>query len=139
MEKISFVETPKEIAELMIKLSTIPKNGLVLDTGCGKGVFLEALKEFGYKNCVGIEIDKELYSHCKAKFDEFKIILGELLSVSAKTISSPTMPTLALVKFWRILATLSLLQGHCPSFFKLFSSISTIITLLLGFFSPLII
>jgi adenine-specific DNA-methyltransferase len=84
MEKISFVETPKEIAELMVKLSTIPKNGLVLDTGCGKGVFLEVLKEFGYKNCVGIEIDKDLYNHCKAKFDEFKIILGDYLSYNFK-------------------------------------------------------
>ncbi|HII59542.1 TPA: N-6 DNA methylase [Methanocaldococcus jannaschii] len=84
MEKISFVETPKEIAELMINLSTIPKNGLVLDTGCGKGIFLEVLREFGYKNCVGIEIDKDLYNHCKAKFDEFEIILGDYLSYNFK-------------------------------------------------------
>ncbi|MEO2117472.1 MAG: N-6 DNA methylase [Methanocaldococcus sp.] len=84
MEKISFVETPKEIAELMINLSTIPKNGLVLDTGCGKGIFLEVLREFRYKNCVGIEIDKDLYNHCKAKFDEFEIILGDYLSHNFK-------------------------------------------------------
>jgi adenine-specific DNA-methyltransferase len=75
--KIGFVETPLEIANLMVELSTIDKNALVLDTGCGRGIFLQALKNKGYKNVYGIEIDKELYEYCCKKFEkDFKIILG---------------------------------------------------------------
>jgi len=76
--KIGFVKTPKEIAKLMVKLSTIGKDELVLDTGCGDGIFLEVLKEEGYKNILGIEIDEELYKTCVSK--GFEVILGDFLS-----------------------------------------------------------
>jgi adenine-specific DNA-methyltransferase len=49
-DKISFIETPTEISNLMVELSTIDKNSFILDTGCGKGIFLQALKNKGYKN-----------------------------------------------------------------------------------------
>jgi len=42
--KIGFVETPKEITELMVDLASIDKNDPVLDTGCCKGIFLQDLK-----------------------------------------------------------------------------------------------
>jgi adenine-specific DNA-methyltransferase len=80
--KISFVETPKEIAKLMVKLSTISKKGLVLDTGCGNGIFLEALREEGYKNILGIEIDEELYKTCTSK--GFNVILADFLKYQFK-------------------------------------------------------
>jgi len=67
--KIGFVETPKEIAELMVDLASIDKNDPVLDTGCGKGIFLQALKDKGYKNIYGIEIDEELYDYCRRTFN----------------------------------------------------------------------
>jgi adenine-specific DNA-methyltransferase len=76
--KISFIQTPREIAKLMVKLSTIKKDGLVLDTGCGDGIFLEVLKEEGYKNILGIEIDEKLYKVCLLK--NFDVILGDFLS-----------------------------------------------------------
>ncbi len=76
--KIGFVETPKEIAELMVDLASIDKNEPVLDTGCGKGVFLQVLKDRGYKNIYGIEIDEELYGYCKKTFDN--VILGDFLT-----------------------------------------------------------
>jgi adenine-specific DNA-methyltransferase len=76
--KIGFVKTPKEIAKLMVKLSTIGKDELVLDTGCGDGIFLEVLKEEGYKNILGIEIDEELYKTCVSR--GFRVILGDFLS-----------------------------------------------------------
>jgi adenine-specific DNA-methyltransferase len=47
--RISFIETPRDIARLMVKLSTIQKDELVLDTGCGNGIFLEVLREKGYE------------------------------------------------------------------------------------------
>ena len=80
INKIGFVETPIEIADLMVSLSTVNKKGLVLDTGCGRGVFLQSLKKFHYKNCIGIEIDPELSNLCKRKFSQFEIIQGDFLS-----------------------------------------------------------
>lgn len=80
-KKIGFVKTPSEIARLMVRLSTIPKDKYVLDTGCGDGVFLEELTKLGYKKCYGIEIDKSLYSLCKQKYGEkLHIILGDFLT-----------------------------------------------------------
>ncbi|MGC9059497.1 MAG: Eco57I restriction-modification methylase domain-containing protein [Candidatus Aenigmatarchaeota archaeon] len=79
--KIGFVETPLEIANLMIELSNIDRNALVLDTGCGKGVFLQALENKGYKNVYGVEIDGELYEYCDGRYGEkFKIIRGDFLT-----------------------------------------------------------
>lgn len=77
-KRISFVETPREIVRLMVKLSTIQKDESVLDTGCGSGIFLEVLKEEGYKKILGIEIDEELYKTCVSK--GFRVILGDFLS-----------------------------------------------------------
>jgi adenine-specific DNA-methyltransferase len=76
--KIGFVETPKEIAELMVDLASIDKNDPVLDTGCGKGIFLQVLKDRGYKKIYGIEIDEELYDYCKRRFNN--VIFGDFLT-----------------------------------------------------------
>ena len=81
-KRISFIETPKDIARLMVKLSTIQKDELVLDTGCGNGIFLEVLREKGYENVLGIEIDEELYKTCTSK--GFKVLLGDFLSYEFK-------------------------------------------------------
>ena len=81
-KRISFVETPREIVRLMVKLSTIQKDEPVLDTGCGNGIFLEVLKEEGYKNILGIEIDEELYKTCISK--GFRVVLGDFLSYEFK-------------------------------------------------------
>ncbi len=81
MNKIGFVETPIEIARLMVELSTVPKDAPVLDTGCGKGVFLQVLREKGYKNVYGIELDKGLYNYCQQRFGkDFTIIPGDFLT-----------------------------------------------------------
>ncbi len=79
--KIGFAETPIEIANLMVDLSNASLNASVLDTGCGKGVFLQALKNKGYNNVYGVEINKELYSYCAEKFGQhFKIMLADFLN-----------------------------------------------------------
>jgi len=80
--KIGFVETPKEIAELMVDLASIDKNEPVLDTGCGKGIFLQVLKDKGYTNIYGIEIDEELYGYCKKEFNN--VIFGDFLTYKFK-------------------------------------------------------
>ena len=76
--KVGFVETPREIAKLVVDLAFVGQDASVLDTGCGKGVFLQVLKESGYRNVYGIELDEELYRHCKEHFEN--VILGDFLS-----------------------------------------------------------
>ena len=42
------METPREIAQLMVDLASVGQDAAVLDTGCGKGVFLQVLKEMAF-------------------------------------------------------------------------------------------
>lgn len=67
-ELISFVETPPEISELMIKIISKPKESVILDTGFGNGIFLEKLSQSAFHDIEGIEINKELYSKVKRNF-----------------------------------------------------------------------
>ena len=84
MSKIAFVETPKPIAELMVELASAPKDGLVLDSGCGRGVFLKALVEKGYKNCIGIELDEELSEQSRKACPTCKKITGDYLDYNPR-------------------------------------------------------
>lgn len=80
MNRIGFVETPLEIVDIMINLSTVSKDSLILDTGFGKGSFIRRLIDRGYRNCWGIEIDTELYSLVKKEIgDRSNLILGDFL------------------------------------------------------------
>jgi len=76
--KLGFVETPREIACLLVELASVGEDAFVLDTGCGRGVFLQVLKERGCKNIYGIEVDEELFRHCREHFEN--VILGDFLS-----------------------------------------------------------
>lgn len=81
VEMVGFVETPTHISKLMVEMSSVPRDSAVLDTGCGKGVFLKILKEYGYVNIYGIEIDDTLYEFCNSNYGNFfNTILGDYLS-----------------------------------------------------------
>lgn len=78
---IGFVETPVEIADLMVRLSTAPRSGAALDPGCGRGVFLDVLRRHGFSNVWGIEIDGDLYEESRARFgDVCRVVRGDFLS-----------------------------------------------------------
>uniref|UniRef100_A0A7C5X3T5 site-specific DNA-methyltransferase (adenine-specific) n=1 Tax=Thermocrinis ruber TaxID=75906 RepID=A0A7C5X3T5_9AQUI len=77
-ERIGFVETPREIAKLMVELASVGRDCAVLDVGCGRGVFLQVLKERGYENIYGIEMDEELFGYCRERFEN--VIWGDFLS-----------------------------------------------------------
>jgi len=84
--RIGFIETPKWITNLMVELiSHSDKNQLkILDTGFGKGIFLESLVEHGFNNLYGIEIEESFYKYCKQKFLSYNfhnnLILGDYLT-----------------------------------------------------------
>lgn len=56
------VFTPKSIANKMIDLFDIDPNSKILDPCFGGGIFLETLREHGYNNLFGIELDKKLFN-----------------------------------------------------------------------------
>lgn len=71
--------TPAYVADFMIGLSEVPKSAHILEPACGKGVFLKLLKEKGYKNIVGYEIDKTLEPITDAKII-FKSFVSEKIN-----------------------------------------------------------
>jgi len=78
--------TPGLIVDLMISLSSINQDANILEPSSGKGIFIEALKEKGFKNITGYEIDKTLFTNTQnvinesfvtAKIDKkFDLIIG---------------------------------------------------------------
>lgn len=79
--KVGFVETPLPIARLMVSLSQAsPSSAAVLDTGCGRGVFLQALLEKGFTHLTGIEYDKALAEDCQKAYRQAQILTGDFLT-----------------------------------------------------------
>jgi O-antigen chain-terminating methyltransferase len=52
-------------------------NNKILDVGCGRGEWLEILKEHGYKNTQGIDINHVMITQCEDI--EFDVILGDAI------------------------------------------------------------
>ncbi|MCK4238791.1 MAG: N-6 DNA methylase, partial [Candidatus Lokiarchaeota archaeon] len=76
---ISFVETPPEISQLMVTLINQPKNCHILDSGCGKGIFLKNLISFGFTNIDGIEIDPGLCDYLRSSFKDIELYNDDFL------------------------------------------------------------
>jgi SAM-dependent methyltransferase len=47
----------------------LPRNAKITDVGCGSGFTLALFREFGYKNCIGIDYSKNSLFLCKKLFD----------------------------------------------------------------------
>ncbi len=52
--------TPQLIVDYMISLSNINKNSSILEPSSGEGIFIDRLKDHGYKNIIAYEIDKQI-------------------------------------------------------------------------------
>jgi adenine-specific DNA-methyltransferase len=85
---ISFIETPSDIAQLMVDLISSrlkkKKDALILDSGCGRGIFLSELQKENFTNIEGIELNQELYQICKQEFPELKIYNNNYLTWDTK-------------------------------------------------------
>jgi len=68
--------TPDYVADFMIGLSEVTRSAKILEPACGEGAFLKLLKEKGYKNIIGYEIDKTLKLITDAKII-FKSFVSE--------------------------------------------------------------
>lgn len=77
---VAFVETPSEIAKFMVDLIESKKTDKVLDSGCGKGVFLNELLNAGYNDVDGIELNEERYRHCVEQYPNATLHNSDFLS-----------------------------------------------------------
>ena len=57
----------KQLAEQFLNSMNVPKKANILDIGCGPGTFLEAARDLGYKNTVGVTLSSEDHRSCKQK------------------------------------------------------------------------
>ena len=63
---VIFVPTPEAVVEAMCRLAKIAKGDVVYDIGCGDGrMVINAVKKYGAKKAVGIDIDPQRIKECK--------------------------------------------------------------------------
>jgi SAM-dependent methyltransferase len=57
---VPYVPTPPETVKAMLKVANVGKDDIVYDLGCGDGrIVVSAVKDFGAKSGVGIDIDPQ--------------------------------------------------------------------------------
>jgi uncharacterized protein (TIGR03000 family) len=85
---VRFVPTPQEFVDAMCKLAKVTKDDVVYDLGCGDGrMVITAVKKFGAKRGVGVDIDPDLVKQCKEAAkkagvaDRVEFRVGDVLKV----------------------------------------------------------
>lgn len=85
---VRFVPTPDDVVDEMCKMAKVGKDNVVYDLGCGDGrMVITAVKKFGAKRGVGIDLDPKLVKECKEKAkeagveDKVKFREGDVLKV----------------------------------------------------------
>lgn len=64
---VIYVPTPMTVVDTMCKMAKIGKDDVVYDIGCGDGrLVIQAVKKYGAKKAVGIDISAERIKECKA-------------------------------------------------------------------------
>jgi uncharacterized protein (TIGR03000 family) len=86
--EIRFVPTPVDVVQRMCQMAKVGKEDVVYDLGCGDGrMVILAVKEFGAKRGVGIDLDPERISESEvnAKYykvaDKVKFRVGDVLDI----------------------------------------------------------
>ena len=104
--------TPEIVADFMISLADIDEKSKILEPSCGKGIFLKLLKEKGYENLLGYELDSGLIpfefkniikneSFVSAKIDEkFDLIIGNPPYIRWKNLEEELKQELATNHLW---------------------------------------
>jgi predicted RNA methylase len=86
--EVIYVPTPQDVVEAMCKMAKIGPNDVVYDLGCGDGrMVITAVKKFGAKRGVGVDIDPKRIEECKENADlkrindkvEFRV--GDVLKI----------------------------------------------------------
>ena len=95
---VPYVPTPKHVAKEMLKLAQVGPEDVVYDLGAGDGrIVIMAVKEFGAKKAVGVEIRNELVQIAREEVkrlgveDKVEIIQADALEVPLKEATVVTM------------------------------------------------
>jgi uncharacterized protein (TIGR03000 family) len=71
---VRYVPTPDAVVEAMCKLGEVGKDDVVFDLGCGDGrIVITAVKKYGAKRGVGVDIDPERIKDSNAAAKEAKV------------------------------------------------------------------
>ncbi len=99
--RVPYVPSPPGVVRKMLELAGAGPDDIVYDLGCGDGrVLVTAVKEFGVKRAVGVEIREDLVKEAKRRVasegleDRIEIIHGDMFEVD---ISDATLVTLFLL------------------------------------------
>jgi uncharacterized protein (TIGR03000 family) len=95
---VGYGETPPKVVEAMCKLAKIGKDDVVYDLGCGDGrMVINAVKKYGAKKGVGIDIDPVRVKQAKEKVkaaglsDKIEIRQGDVLELTDLSEASVVM------------------------------------------------
>jgi precorrin-6B methylase 2 len=85
---VRYVPTPDDVVEEMCRVAKVGKNDIVYDLGCGDArMVIIAVKKFGAKKGIGIELDPKMVEESKANVkkagleDKIEIRQGDVLKV----------------------------------------------------------
>jgi tRNA A58 N-methylase Trm61 len=71
---VRWVPTPPDVVDAMCKMGKVTKEDVVYDLGCGDGIMVfTAVKKFGAKKGVGVDINPDLVKKCQVKAKEEKV------------------------------------------------------------------
>jgi precorrin-6B methylase 2 len=71
---VIYVPTPEEVVDEMCKIAKIKKDDVVYDIGCGDGrMVIHAVKKYGAKKGVGIDLTPERIKECKVNAKKAKV------------------------------------------------------------------
>jgi uncharacterized protein (TIGR03000 family) len=93
---VRYVPTPQEVVDAMCKLGEVGKGDVVYDLGCGDGrLVITAVKQFGAKRGVGVDIDperiKDSVANAKKEKVEDKVEFRQEDVLKLKDISDATV------------------------------------------------
>lgn len=95
---VPYVATSPEVVKAMLKIANVGKNDVVYDLGCGDGrIVVSAIKDFGAKSGVGVDIDPELVGKAKHRArraniaDKATFIEGDLFKTDLREATVVTL------------------------------------------------
>ena len=96
---VPYVPTPQNVVDEMLKLAGVKEGEVVYDLGCGDGrIVVTAVKKFGAKRGLGVDIDperiKEAKQNAKTAKVEDKVEFREGDILKLKDLSEPNVVTL---------------------------------------------
>lgn len=69
--------TNERVADIVLRLSGLPKGARIADLGCGSGVFSEVLQRRGY-TCTGIDLSPNSVRMARKKYPGIEFIEGDI-------------------------------------------------------------